>query len=181
MSDETPEFVRGNSLLEGAYAVAWEGHQHHRKQDGDDITHPLAVAELLADRGFEDEIVAAALLHDVVEDTTIDLPEISSRFGREICRLVDEMTENEGIEPYSERKAEHRSRVARDPRAAAVYAADKLARTRQLAKAGEVPEPERLDHYLETLSMLRRTHPELPFLGELEQELERIVRERAAP
>jgi len=180
MSDETPQFVEGNPLLEDAYAVAYEGHQRRRKRDGDDITHPLAVAELLHERGFDDPVVAAALLHDVVEDTTIDLPEISSRFGEEICTLVDEMTEKEGIEPYGERKAEHRSRVARDPRAAAVYAADKLARTRQLTAEGTTPEPERFLHYLQTLRTLRETNPGLPFLPELEQELDEIVRDQAA-
>ena len=180
MSDETPEFVRGDPLLQDAYGVAWEGHQLRRKQGGDDITHPLAVAKLLHERGFDDEVVSAALLHDVVEDTDIDLPEISSRFGPEICELVDEMTEDEAIEPYGERKAEHRSRVARDPRAAVVYAADKLARTRQLAEEGEVPEPERLEHYVETLRTLRDAYPELPFLPELQRELDRILRERAA-
>ncbi len=170
-----PSFVHDSPLLEDAYEVAYQGHQRRRKADGDDITHPVAVAELLHEQGFDDTIVAAALLHDVVEDTSIDLQEISSRFGPEICSLVDEMTEDPQIEPYPARKAEHRARVSRDGRAAAIYAADKLARARELNATGESPDPPRLEHYLATLSTLRETYPELPFLGELESELQKLA------
>jgi hypothetical protein len=91
------------------------------------------------------------------------------------------MTEDPGIEPYPERKAEHRARVNRDPRAAAIYAADKLASARaRSGHAGEMP-GQQLEHYEETLRMLRETHPELPFLGELSDRLAalRAERERA--
>lgn len=172
---DVPEFASGSPLLEAAYRVAHEAHQRRRKDGGDDVSHPVAVAAVLKREGFDDVIVAAGLLHDVVEDTSVDLAEISSRFGPQICELVDEMTENEAIDDYRERKAEHRARVSRDPRAAAVYAADKLARARQLEETGESPSPERLEHYLETLRMLRERHPELPFLGELEAELGRLA------
>ena len=169
-----PRFAIGSPLLEGAYRVAREGHQRHRKEGGDDVSHPVAVAEVLDREGFDDVIVAAGLLHDVVEDTSIDLAEISSRFGHEICELVAEMTEDEAIDDYRERKVEHRGRVSRDPRAAAVYAADKLARARELEETGESPSPERLEHYLETLRTLRKTNPDLPFLADLERELARL-------
>ncbi|MGI8462036.1 MAG: HD domain-containing protein, partial [Solirubrobacterales bacterium] len=141
-----------------------------------DIEHPVAVAEVLYDNGFTDEdVLAAALLHDVIEDTDTDLSEIGSRFGPEVERLVAEMTENESIEPYAERKAEHRRRVARDGCVSAIYAADKLATSRELRAEHAGTEGERLDHYLKTLEVMRETHPELPFLLELRRELEQLA------
>ena len=72
----------------------------------------------------------------------------------------------------------HRERVGRDRRAAAIYAADKLASTRRLDSPRQVPD-ERLQHYVETLRMLCKQHPDLPFLGELSDELARLVGRRA--
>jgi (p)ppGpp synthase/HD superfamily hydrolase len=109
----------------------------------------------------------------VIEDTSIDLREIASRFGEGICELVEEMTERRELEPYSTRKAEHRARVARDPRAAAIYAADKLARARELSSGVRPAMPEQLEHYRESLRVLRERYPDLPFLTELERELNR--------
>jgi (p)ppGpp synthase/HD superfamily hydrolase len=169
-----PEFVRRSPLVLSAYELALDAHHGPRSKDETEIGHPLAVAELLDERGFDDEIVAAALLHDVVEDTTTEPSEIEARFGSEVRNLVERMTENELIEPYESRKAEHRSRVAQDRNAAAIYIADKLARIRELKRdPGSVPS-ETLDHYVETWRTLCRAHPELPFLEEVETELERL-------
>src|SRR5687767_8311049 len=60
----------------------------------------MEVARLLNQAGFSEPVVAAALLHDVVEDTAIDLDEICQDFGPEIQQLVSEMTEDEEIETY---------------------------------------------------------------------------------
>jgi len=171
---EAPEFARGSELIEGAYALAAEGHCAQRKEGGDAIDHPLAVAQLLHQHGLSDELVAVGLLHDVVEDTEIELDEVGERLGKKIRRLVELMTEDQSISSYRERKAEHRSRVAGDRTAATIYAADKLARARELNAAGTPPEPDRLAHYLETLRLLRERYPELPFLPELNPELERL-------
>ena len=171
---EAPEFLRGSELLGDAYALAAEGHRNRRKRGGDALEHPLDVAKLLHDQGFEERIVAVGLLHDLIEDTEIELDEVEARFGEEITRLVALMTEDESISSYRERKAEHRARVAEDRTAASIYAADKLARARELAAAGAAPEPDRLEHYLLTLRLLRRRHPDLPFLSELGPALGRL-------
>ena len=139
------------------------------------MEHPLAVADLLHSHGFDEEVVAAGLLHDVIEDTATDLPELSERFGPRVCALVREMTEDEAIPAYGDRKAEHRERVARHASVAAIYGADKLANTRKLEDEGQLAE-ERLDHYLATLAVLCESHPELPFLADLRDELERVSR-----
>ncbi|MGH2982134.1 MAG: HD domain-containing protein [Solirubrobacterales bacterium] len=171
---QPPKFVAKSELLSRAYAFAHAAHHGPAREGDTDIAHPLSVAELLHEQGFDDQIVAAALLHDVVEDTAVDLPAIADSFGPEVGALVGEMTEDAGIGSYRERKAEHRSRVVRDPRAAAIYAADKLAKARRLEKPGELP-PDKLDHYRKTLELLRDRHPELPFLSQLRIELDRAA------
>ena len=163
-----------------AYELAYEAHHGPRRRGETDIDHPVAVAEVLFEYGVTDEeVLAAALLHDVVEDTDTSADEVGERFGERVRRLVEDMTENAEIEPYSERKAEHRGRVARDRSVSAIYAADKLAKSRSLQRAAEEVSAERLEHYVATLELLCETHPELPFLADLRFELE-VLRERAA-
>jgi (p)ppGpp synthase/HD superfamily hydrolase len=137
------------------------------------------VAELLHENGFGEQVVAAALLH-VVEDSTIEVEEIGEGFGPEVAQLVAEMTEDASIEPYEERKAEHRTRVRRDPCVAAIYAADKLANTRALKEDPAAVPTAKIEHYAETLRTLRAAHPTLPFLDELEGELDEVLRARWA-
>jgi hypothetical protein len=88
------------------------------------------------------------------------------------------MTEDESIEPYEARKAEHRDRVARDRSAAAIYGADKIVGTREMKGSDELPD-EKLGHYRETLRTLCKSHPDLPFLGELRRELDELCAQRA--
>jgi GTP pyrophosphokinase len=76
-----------------AFALAHEAHAGQSREAGDSyIDHPLAVAETLADLQMDAPTIAAALLHDVVEDTSIELTAIESRFGAEVARLVDGVT-----------------------------------------------------------------------------------------
>jgi (p)ppGpp synthase/HD superfamily hydrolase len=173
-----PSFIADSMLLSGAYELARSAHHGPTRRGDTDIDHPVAVAELLHEHGFEEEVVAAALLHDVVEDTTLDVDDVTMRFGSEVGRLVAEMTENSDIESYPQRKAEHRGRITCDPRAAAIYAADKLANTRSLRGRPEQVPAEKLEHYAATLRTLCETHSELPFLPELGEELEALRAER---
>jgi (p)ppGpp synthase/HD superfamily hydrolase len=100
------------------------------------IHHPVAVAELLAEQGYGEETLAAALLHDVVEDSDTGVEEIEARFGPTIARLVETMTDDESVDPYERRKQEHRLRVeAAGGDALAIYAADKLSNVRVLRRA----------------------------------------------
>ena len=168
-----PRFAQGSPLLRGAYALALEAHHGSRRRGETDIDHPVAVAEVLYEYGISDEeVLAAAFLHDVIEDTDTDPDEIGARFGERVRDLVVTMTEDAEIESYAERKAEHRRRVARDRCVSAIYAADKLATSRTLHDDPDGPAPERLEHYIETLELLCDTYPELPFLSDLREELE---------
>lgn len=173
-----PQFARGSSLLEEAFELADDAHTGPGRRKNTGIEHPTAVAELLADRGFDQQVVAAGFLHDVLEDTDTDPDEIVERFGPEVGGLVAAMTEDPSIEPYEDRKAEHRARVAANSGAAAIYAADKLAKTRALMYGGGEISDEKLDHYRQTLAALREAQPELPFLPDLEENLRAIEADR---
>lgn len=80
-------------LIERAYDVAAHYHRHQKRKSGDPyITHPLAVATILAELGMNTETLCAALLHDTVEDTPYTLDQLSADFGDEIAALVDGVT-----------------------------------------------------------------------------------------
>jgi (p)ppGpp synthase/HD superfamily hydrolase len=177
-STRIPDFAKGSELLEGAYRMALEAHEGPRSEGDTGIQHPVEVARILSAEGFGEEVVAAALLHDVVEDSDTSAEELEERFGAEVAGLVREMTEDESIEPYEARKAEHRDRVARDRSVAAIYGADKIVGTREMKGSDELPD-EKLGHYRETLRTLCRSYPDLPFLGELRRELDELCAQRA--
>ena len=80
-------------LIERAYLVAKEGHAGQTRASGEPyINHPLNVAAILAELQLDDTTIAAALLHDVVEDTLFTLEEIEDMFGDEIALLIDGVT-----------------------------------------------------------------------------------------
>jgi guanosine-3',5'-bis(diphosphate) 3'-pyrophosphohydrolase len=150
------------------------------------IEHPVRVAALLDEHGFGEEVLAAALLHDVVEDSETTLDELRGKFGGAVAGLVGAMTDDGSIEDYRERKAEHRERLAAAPaEALAIYGADKLTNSETLRAAyGEegdavrdefkVPLELKLGIWEEDLALLREKAPELPYLDRLEQELSRL-------
>ncbi|HEX6055389.1 MAG TPA: HD domain-containing protein, partial [Intrasporangium sp.] len=81
------------SVIERAYAVAERAHEGQMRKSGDAyITHPLAVTQILAELGMTPPTLAAALLHDTVEDTSYGLDELRRDFGDEIAMLVDGVT-----------------------------------------------------------------------------------------
>ena len=81
------------NLIERAYLVAKEGHEKQKRASGEPyINHPLQVAQILTELHLDDETIAAALLHDVVEDTVFELDEVEDMFGPEIALLIDGVT-----------------------------------------------------------------------------------------
>jgi (p)ppGpp synthase/HD superfamily hydrolase len=131
--------IERSDLLKDALETARRAHagQLRRGSDGRPfIDHPLAVAELLLEHGHGDEVLAAALLHDVVEKSDVEVADVRRDFGDVVGDLVEVMTEDETIEAYEERKAEHRQRVAEADRAAqAIFAADKRTNVAMLREA----------------------------------------------
>jgi len=134
--------------------------------------------------GADDEVQAAALLHDLVEDTDTEIAAIASEFGDRVGSIVDAMTEDESIQEYVARKKEHRLR-ARDAgrEVALLFVADKLSNARRMRRAQKDPDPSKLGHYGATLETMRSAYPDLPLLAELEGELAAIRGElsRATP
>ena len=157
------------------------------------VEHPVRVAALLDEHGYGQEVLVAALLHDVVEDSGTTLDELREQFGGEVAGLVGAMTDDESIDDYRERKAEHRERIAAAPaEAMAIYGADKLTNSATLRAAyveegnavrGEfkVPLELKLEIWKADLALLREKAPELPFLDQLEEELSRLRASLEAP
>jgi (p)ppGpp synthase/HD superfamily hydrolase len=174
-----PDFVQGSDLLEGALRFTREAYRRGGSRGEAKLRHSVEVARLLHEARFDEEVVAAGLLHDVVEATATELPEIADRFGARTAALVAAMTEDDRIESYEARKAEHRARVAaHGSSAAAIYAADKLAKMPGLRADPDSASQKQLTHYLRTLETLSSQHPDLPFLGDLERELGGVMDER---
>jgi guanosine-3',5'-bis(diphosphate) 3'-pyrophosphohydrolase len=183
-----------SSLVRDALSLAHQAHAGYvRNASGGRpyIDHPVAVAELLEGRGFGEEVLAAALLHDVVEDSEIEVPEVRERFGDEVAGLVEALTEDETIEPYEERKEEHRRRVAAaGPEALAIYAADKLTNVSMLrnayAQQGEdigwelkVPLDVKADVWAADLELLLEAGPDGELVSRLADELAALSEDRA--
>jgi (p)ppGpp synthase/HD superfamily hydrolase len=97
------------------------------------VMHPIEVGSLLSSAGYADEVVAAGVLHDVLEDTDTSVRELEERFGTVVSALVSAVTEDASIEDERVRKRALRSQVARGPAdAVAVFAADKVSKSREL-------------------------------------------------
>lgn len=81
------------ALIGHAMSVALSAHDGQRRASGEEyICHPLSVAAILVEMGMDSDTIAAALLHDVVEDTGVELADIVKEFGDEIAALVDGVT-----------------------------------------------------------------------------------------
>ncbi len=95
------------SVIERAYAAAARAHSGQKRRSGEPyITHPVAVAQILADLGIGPKTVAAALLHDTVEDTDYTLDELRAEFGDEIAMLVDGVTKLDKVKYGDSTQAE---------------------------------------------------------------------------
>ncbi|MGP6176916.1 RelA/SpoT family protein [Microbacterium sp. A196] len=95
------------AIIERAYKVAKEKHEGQKRRSGEPyITHPLAVAQILAEMGLGPRAIAAALLHDTVEDTGYALSELTDTFGDEVAMLVDGVTKLDKVKYGESAQAE---------------------------------------------------------------------------
>src|SRR3954454_9895778 len=95
------------TVIERAYVVAEEAHRGQKRKSGDAyITHPLAVTTILAELGMTPATLAAALLHDTVEDTAYTLAELTHDFGEEVGLLVDGCTKLDKVKYGESAKSE---------------------------------------------------------------------------
>ena len=175
-----PSFVADLPLTQRALAFAASRHadQQRAADHAPFILHPLEVAHLLHGRGLPDHVVAAGVLHDTVEDAHVTVEELRAHFGDRVAELVGAVTEPEREGPYHERKAALRAAVeAAEDDAVVIYAADKVAKVRELrmtiAAGGGAP-AEKLEHYEASLALLERRLPAHPLVRQLRFELETL-------
>ena len=119
------------ALLQRAYDVAEQRHRGQTRKSGDPyITHPLAVATILAELGMDTTTLVAALLHDTVEDTDYSLAQLSAEFGEEVAHLVDGVTKLDQVKLGTAAEAETIRKMviamARDPRVLVIKLSDRL-------------------------------------------------------
>ncbi len=117
--------------VERAFLVAQKAHEGQLRKSGEHyITHPIAVAKILAELGLNSETIIAALLHDTIEDTPYSLKELRRDFGDEIANLVDGVTKLDRLTygPIAEAETVRKMVVAmsRDIRVLVIKLADRL-------------------------------------------------------
>src|SRR5262245_34955125 len=117
-----------NPLIESALRCAVSAHaEQKRKSDNSPyIVHPFSVALMLQKHGFRDEVIAAGVLHDVIEDTAVSEQFLREQVGDEVTNMVLMLSEDKS-QPWRERKQAYIARVAKAGEAVkAVAVADKL-------------------------------------------------------
>ena len=126
-------------LIQKAYVFAAAAHAGQTRLSGEPyLSHPLAVADTLADMGFDEPTVAAGLLHDTVEDTSVTIDDIAENFGDEVADIVDGVTKISKIvfENKEEAQAENIRKMilamSHDMRVIMVKLADRLHNMRTL-------------------------------------------------
>ncbi len=184
---EDPELSRASSdrqaarpdadveLIQRAYDVAAHWHQGQTRRSGDPyITHPLAVATILAGIGADDQMLCAAMLHDTIEDTRCTLTTLSLQFGAEVEGLLAGITALGRIKSGRGRKAAQLLAAVEsaDPRVLAIKLADRLHNMRTVQF---IPQAKQLRRAREALDIFVPVASRLS-LDTIEAELEILSR-----
>ena len=127
-------------LITRAYLTASDAHRGQSRRSGEPyIQHPLAVARIVADLGLDDVTIAAALLHDAVEDTGVDLESVEDDFGPDVMAIVDGVTKLERIK-FDTKEAQQAASMrkmlvamAKDLRVLIIKLSDRLHNLRTIA------------------------------------------------
>jgi GTP pyrophosphokinase len=146
-------------VLQRAYDTAARWHNGQYRKSGDPyITHPLAVAGILAELGMDTTTLVAALLHDTIEDTAYTLEEIRADFGGEVTLLVDGVTKLDRVKLGDAAKAETIRKMvvamAKDPRVLVIKLADRLHNMRTLTFLPSAKQEQKAKETLEILAPL---------------------------
>jgi (p)ppGpp synthase/HD superfamily hydrolase len=180
------DVVAGLPKAQAALEYAERQHAGQRRStDGAAfIEHPSEVGLLLYRAGAPDHVIAAGVLHDVLEKTDASVDDLTARFGHRIAELVHAVSEDEQIAAYERRKATLREQVAAaGPEAQIIFAADKVskirelraaiataARRRELVNQSLFP-PRRLAHFRHCLEVLEQRLGGAPLVEQLRLEV----------
>ncbi len=182
-------------LASSAATFAERKHAGQRRADGTPfILHPLEVASLLYYGGAPDHLIAAGILHDLLEKTDVTEAELREGFGPRVSALVLAVSDDDQIDSYAARKSALRRQVAgAGVEALLLFAADKLSKLRELRREIELDQDgsgtmrpvrelraRRLRHYQRSLAMLEERLPDASLVRELRDELRLFLRGRSS-
>jgi GTP diphosphokinase / guanosine-3',5'-bis(diphosphate) 3'-diphosphatase len=169
---------KGQQMVRNAYERASSAHTGQRRLSGEDyVNHPLEVAAILADLELDAQTIAAALLHDTVEDTALTAEEVEREFGPEVARLVDGVTKLGRIALRSDQQQQAENirkmmvAMAEDLRVVLIKLADRLHNMRTL---DPLPEVKRRKISRETLDIYAPLAHRLG-IGQIKWELEDLA------
>ncbi len=159
--------------IQRAYDVAASWHQGQTRRSGDPhITHPLAVATILAETGADDEMLCAAMLHDTIEDTPYTLAALSGEFGAGVAALVTGTAALDRIKGRGRTVSQVMAAVkCADTRVLAIKLADRLHNMRTVQF---IPQVKQLRKARESLDIFVRVAAQLG-MGTIEAELEALA------
>ena len=148
-------------LLRRAFAFAANAHEGQQRRSGEDfIHHPWGAAKICAELHLDEQTIAAALLHDVVEDTDTDIKEVRAEFGDEIAQLVEGVTKLTRIQFQSREQAEAENyrkmivAMAQDVRVILIKLADRLHNMRTIEYLGKQKQVQKAKETLEVYAPL---------------------------
>jgi len=148
-------------LLQRAFRFAAIAHEGQQRRSGEDfIHHPWGAAKICAELRLDEQTIAAALLHDVVEDTDTDIQEVRAEFGEEIAQLVEGVTKLTRIQFQSREQAEAENyrkmivAMAQDVRVILIKLADRLHNMRTIEYLGKQKQIQKAKETLEVYAPL---------------------------
>ena len=154
-----PEVDR--ELITRAFRFAAQAHEGQQRRSGEDfVLHPWGAAKICAQLRLDDETIAAALLHDVVEDTDTDIGEVRSEFGDEVAKLVEGVTKLTRVHFQSREQAEAENyrkliiAMAEDARVILIKLADRLHNLREIEYLGKQKQVQKAKETLEVYAPL---------------------------
>src|SRR6266540_4092448 len=148
-------------LIVRAFRFAAQAHQGQQRRSGEDfVLHPIGAARICAQLHLDDQTIAAALLHDVVEDTETDIDDVRAEFGDEIAKLVEGVTKLTRVHFQSREQAEAENyrkliiAMAEDVRVILIKLADRLHNLREIEYLGKQKQVQKAKETLEVYAPL---------------------------
>src|SRR6267378_6245447 len=148
-------------LIRRAFLFAANAHEGQQRRSGEDfVLHPWGAAKICAQLRLDDETIAAALLHDVVEDTSTDIDDVREEFGDEVAKLVEGVTKLTRVHFQSREQAEAENyrklimAMAEDARVILIKLADRLHNLREIEYLGKQKQMQKAKETLEVYAPL---------------------------